>query len=99
MTRRTAARSSADALPAVGRSVEIADFETELVVLVPSTRRVHLLEPAVSLLVNSCQLGHSREQFVEEVSGATEQSVEDTRRWCERALEALRAAEIIDPGP
>lgn len=41
-------------LPAIDAAVVVADFDTELVVLVPSRRKAHLLEPMWALLFDSC---------------------------------------------
>jgi hypothetical protein len=85
----------ADRLPSIDGSVEIADFDTELVVLVPSTRRVHLLDPALSLVVHSCQMSHRRDQLVREFASATAQSLEDTEQWLAGALDSLTQAGIV----
>ncbi len=45
------------ALPGVLAEVEVADFETELVVLVPSRRLAHHLEPVWALVFDSCRAG------------------------------------------
>ena len=86
-------------LPQPLPEIEIADFETELVVLVPGQRRAHLLEPLVALLFDSCRAGHDLDEVVEEVNTATGWPVEDTRAWLSNALRSLQRSGIVAMQP
>ena len=58
-------------LPAIDESVVVADFDTELVVLVPAERKAHLLEPMWALLFDSCRRGDELDDLVAELADAT----------------------------
>lgn len=76
-------------LPPLADEVEVADFETELVVVVPSRRRAYHLDERWALLVDSCRRGDDVGDLVEElvsVGGDPDQA----RRWFIAALEVLR---------
>ena len=84
-------------LPATSPEVHIADFDTELVVLVPSRRRAHLLEPLVALLFDSCRSGDALGDVVVEVVEATGWDEATTETWLREALGQLEASGIVAP--
>jgi hypothetical protein len=84
-------------LPRVADEVEAADFDTEIVVLVPSRRKTHLLEPMLALLFDSCRDGADDEAFLTELVEATGLTHEDAERWMADALRELTALGVIDP--
>jgi hypothetical protein len=73
-------------LPAIDESVVVADFDTELVVLVPGRRQAHLLEPLWALLFDSCQRGDAVDDLVSELASATDDDPAATLNWVEQAL-------------
>ena len=73
-------------LPAIDESVVVADFDTELVVLVPAGRKAHLLEPMWALLFDSCRRGDELDDLVAELAGATGDDPAATLAWVEQAL-------------
>ena len=82
-------------LPTVASDVVVADFGSELVVLVPSRRRAHLLEPIWSLLFDSCRLGHATEDLCAELIRATRWSEEETLQWLNRAVSELERSGVV----
>ena len=73
-------------LPAIDESVVVADFDTELVVLVPAERKAHLLEPMWALLFDSCRRGHEFDDLVAELADASSADRDVTKTWVEQAL-------------
>jgi hypothetical protein len=81
-------------LPAIDESVVVADFDTELVVLVPAERKAHLLEPMWALLFDSCRRGDELDDLVAELAGATHADGDATRTWVEHALAEFERLKI-----
>ena len=84
-------------LPAPSSDIVVADFDTELVVLVPNTRRAHHLDPMWAVLFDSCRLGHSRAAIVSDLAAANGWSRRETEDWVERALVELTGSGIVAP--
>jgi hypothetical protein len=84
-------------LPAIDTSVVVADFDTELVVLVPAERKAHLLEPMWALLFDSCRRGDELDDLVAELAGATSVDDDATRAWVEQALAEFERLKITSP--
>lgn len=84
-------------LPVPSSDIVIADFNTELVVLVPNTRRAHHLEPMWAVLFDSCRLGHSRSEVVSDLAEANGWSRPETEDWVRRALGELAGSGIVAP--
>lgn len=84
-------------LPSVADSVVIADFDTELVVLVPEQRHAHLLEPLWAVLLDSCRRGDDRADLVGELAAATRWTTSDTDAWLDEALAELSRLGITAP--
>ena len=82
-------------LPAVAAGVEVADFETELVILVPDRRRAHLLEPMWALLFDSCQKGHTAERFLGDVADDVGWDDASAEAWLTEALATLETSGVV----
>jgi hypothetical protein len=70
----------------------VADFDTELVVLVPEAREAHLLDEGLSLVLDSCDGVTPTADVVAEVVAATGDDRTHVAAWlaeCLRRLEAL----------
>ena len=88
-------------LPAICESVVVADFETELVVLVPERRKAHLLEPAWALLFDSCRRGDDGDRLIDEVAAADGGTPAEVESWVQRALTEFSRLGIVasaEPG-
>lgn len=81
----------------MAQGVEAADFDTEIVVLVPDRRRAHLLEASLALLFDSCRDGTDGDAFVDDLVGATSWTRERASRWMADALRELASAGAIEP--
>lgn len=85
-----------DRLPVVSPSVEVADFDTELVVLVPGRRAAHHLEPDAAILFDSCRRGHSMDAVVAELATATGQDPAAVADWVRFALSEFADKGLFD---
>jgi hypothetical protein len=79
-----------DRLPSRREDVLVADFDTELVVLVPGERRAHRLDAGLSLVLSSCDGETTYAELADEVSAGTGESGESTQEWLDHALATLR---------
>ena len=84
-------------LPAIDESVVVADFDTELVVLVPARRKAHLLEPMWALLFDSCRRGDDVDDLVTELAEATDDDPAATLAWVDLALAEFARLGITTP--
>ena len=82
-------------MPAKRPDVLTADFETELVVLVPEQRTAHRLDEGLSLLLDASDGVTPTADVVAEVCAATGQAEADVRRWVEDGLGQLRALDVF----
>lgn len=89
------ASETAAVLPQVAEGLEVADFETELVVLVPQRRMVHLLEPDAALVFDSCRRGDSTEVLVAELAEASGREPADVAAWVDGALAELASKQLL----
>jgi hypothetical protein len=85
-------------LPEVNQSVAIADFDIELVVLVPERRRAFHLDPMRAVVFDSCRSGHTVSDLVHDLVVATEWSIGDTEEWVRTVLGEFKAANVVDAG-
>lgn len=76
-------------MPAKRADVLTADFEAELVVLVPEQRRAHRLDEGLSLILDACDGVTATEQVVTEVAEGTGQGRDAVRRWLADGLHQL----------
>lgn len=86
---------SGDRLPAVSPTLEVADFETELVVLVPDRRAVHLLESDAALLFDSCRRGDPFDAVVAELAAATARDPAGVAEWVRGALDQFASKGLL----
>lgn len=93
--RGMTASETAAVLPQVAEGLEVADFETELVVLVPQRRMVHLLEPDAALVFDSCRRGDSTEVLVAELAEASGREPADVAAWVDGALAELASRQLL----
>lgn len=76
--------------------VLVADFDTEIVVLVPDHRKAHRLDAGLSLVFTACDGQTSVSDLIEEIRSGTGDSVAATEAWladCLRQLDALAVFE------
>ena len=90
-----------NALPAVmprkRADVMVADFETELVVLVPDERQAHHLDEGLSLVLDSCDGATPTANVVDEVVAGTGQPVEAVEVWLADTLATLDRLNVLEP--
>lgn len=84
-------------LPTLAPDVEIAEFDDELVVLMPGDRRAVHLEAGPALVFDSCRRGHDRASLVEEVSAATGTAPAEATTWVEQTLIELARVGALVP--
>jgi len=90
--------SAPPALPPPAEGIEVADFDDEIVALVPERRSVVLLDTPTALVFDSCRRGHSLEALVDELRGAVGEDRELVRSWVESALvELTRQGILLSP--
>jgi hypothetical protein len=82
-------------MPAKRPDVLTADFETELVVLVPEQRTAHRLDEGLSLLLDASDGVTPTADVVAEVCAATGQIEADVCSWMEDGLGQLRALDVF----
>jgi hypothetical protein len=84
-----------EVMPAKRPDVLTANFETELVVLVPEQRTAHRLDEGLSLLLDASDGATPTATVVAEVCAATAQGEVEVRRWMEDGLSQLRALDVF----
>jgi hypothetical protein len=82
-------------MPAKRPDVLTAEFETELVVLVPEQRTAHQLDEGLSLLLDASDGVTPTADFVAEVCAATGQVEADVRRWMDDGLRQLKELDVF----
>jgi hypothetical protein len=88
---------SGDMLPRKRDNVLVADFDTELVVLVTETRRAHRLDSGLSLVLGSCDGTTTRSELVDEIASGTGEARAQTKRWLDDALGQLAELDVFEP--
>ncbi len=84
-------------LPSKRPDVLVADFDTELVVLVPGQRRAHHLDEGLSLVLDACDGHTSSRSVVDEVMTGTGAAQETVETWLLDALRQLAALDLFEP--
>lgn len=87
--------NAGERLPSLAEGVSVADFGTELVVLVGPQRRAHHLDAGLSLVVDSCAAGTNRPALVDEVARATGDRPEQVCVWLDACLAELGSLGIV----
>ena len=83
-------------LPARRADVLVADFDTELVVLVPERLRAHHLDEGLSLVLDACDGHRTSAAVVEEVMTATGTARATVEAWLLDAIRQLTALDLFD---
>jgi hypothetical protein len=82
-------------MPRKREAALVADFDTELVVLVPEARLAHLLDEGLSLVLDSCDGTTLTAEVIGEVVEATDESVEAVTIWLLDCLRKLIEMNIV----
>jgi len=77
----------------------VADFDTELVVLVPEARLAHLLDEGLSLVLDSCDGVTPTAAVITEVVDATGESESQVALWLADCLRQLADLGIVEAPP
>lgn len=86
-------------MPRKRADVMVADFDTELVVLVPDERRAHHLDVGLSLVLDSCDGATSVAAVVAEVAAATGEAVGAVESWLADTLATLDQLNVLEQVP
>ena len=86
-------------LPALVPDIEIAEFDTELVVLVPGERRAVRLEPGHAVVLDSCRRGDDLDRLVDDVATATGSDATAARAWVGQVVQELARLGVVTPAP
>lgn len=73
----------------------MADFDTELVVLVPEARQAHLLDEGLSLVLDSCDGSTPTADVIAEVVDATGETPGAVTTWLRQALVQLDELQML----
>lgn len=76
--------------------VMVADFDTELVVLVPDERQAHHLDVGLSLVLDSCDGVTSTAAVVAEVALGTGTAVDAVESWLAETLTTLERLNVLE---
>jgi hypothetical protein len=82
-------------MPQKPDDVMVAEFDTELVVLVPGARMAHHLDEGLSLVLDSCDGSTPTAAVIAEVADATGDSNETVEEWLRRTLDQLEALDMV----
>ena len=84
-----------DVMPLKRPDVLTADFETELVVLVPEQRTAHRLDEGLSVVLESCDGVTPTSALVAEVAAGTGEDLGQVEVWLADALMQLAALDVL----
>ena len=73
----------------------VADFDTELVVLVPEARQAHLLDEGLSLVLDSCDGVTPTAAVIAEVVEATGETRDAVSSWLRHSLDQLARLDML----
>jgi hypothetical protein len=82
-------------MPGKRDEVMVAEFDTELVVLVPGVRMAHHLDAGLSLVLDSCDGKTPTDDVISEVVDATGDSPEAVRAWLRSSLDRLAELDML----
>lgn len=77
--------------------VMVADFDTEVVVLVPEERLAHHLDVGLSLVLESCDGATSTAAVVAEVALGTGEAIDAVESWLADTLATLDRLNVLEP--
>jgi hypothetical protein len=83
-------------MPRKRAEVMVADFDTELVVLVPEERRTHHLDEGLSLVLDSCDGVTPTADVVDEIAAGTGATTEAVQSWLKQSLETLDELSMLE---
>ena len=83
-------------MPRKRADVMVADFDTELVVLVPDERQAHHLVVGLSLVLDSCDGVTSTAAVVAEVALGTGTAVDAVESWLAETLVTLDRLNVLE---
>lgn len=83
-------------LPRKRDDLMIAEFDTELVVLVPETRKAHHLDDGLSLVLSSCDGATPTAKLVTEVADGTGEDAAAVARWLVGSISALAELNMLE---
>lgn len=83
-------------MPRKRADVMVADFDTELVVLVPDERQAHHLDVGLSLVLDSCDGVTSTAAVVAEVALGTGTAVDAVESWLAETLATLERLNVLE---
>jgi hypothetical protein len=83
-------------MPRKRADVMVADFDTELVVLVPDERQAHHLDVGLSLVLDSCDGATSTAAVVAEVALGTGAPIDAVESWLAETLATLKDLNVLD---
>ena len=84
-----------EVLPRKRPDVLVADFDTELVVLVPEERKAHRLDAGLSLILSSCDGVTTAVELISEVAADTGDEHADLERWLGNGLAELAGLKVL----
>jgi hypothetical protein len=84
-------------MPRKPDDVMVAEFDTELVVLVPGARMAHHLDEGLSLVLDACDGETSAAAVIEEITEATGDSNDAVEEWLRSGLDQLEALDMLTP--
>lgn len=84
-------------MPLKRADVMVAEFDTELVVLVPECRQAHHLDVGLSLVLDSCDGTTSTTDVVHEIAANTPSTTNEVRQWLAACLATLADLDILSP--
>ncbi len=85
-------------MPRKRDQVMVAEFDTELVVLVPEHKQAHHLDDGLSLVLDSCDGQTPTAEVVAEVADGTGEPVDAVERWLVGSIEVLHNLEMLEAG-
>jgi len=82
-------------LPALAPEVELADFDTETVALVPGRRRAVLLEGGHAIVLDSCRHQDEVTAVIDEIASASGDEPARVEGWLDDVLQELARLGVV----
>jgi hypothetical protein len=82
-------------MPARRADLEIADFDTELVVLDPVRHQTHHLDTPLAIVFDACDGRTSRASVAAEIAAAADVDIDEAQRWVGRLVQILRRGQLV----
>lgn len=86
-----------ESLPATASALEIAEFDTELVVYDAEHGEIHLLSGLAAIVFDACSAGAARSELATEISEALHVSAAHAEHGIDEAIASLASARLITP--